>query len=164
MLLEKGAAVLRPYEEQRDRARQKAPASEGGRYKEARWRSRGLRLRFGVERFGNNFAVGFSEQDFYFAFGFLELFLAFAGESHAFFEEFHGVVEGKLRAFEFADDFFEAREGALEIGFLGWIGFFGSRCVHVFFAGNSLRQGGERKQGGWGHAMVFRKKRIPRAI
>ncbi len=130
MLPANGAAVRRSYEE------------NGGC-----GASRGFRLRFGVERFGNNFTVGFSKEDFYFAFGFLQLFLAFGGESHAFFEELHGVVQRKLRAFEFADDFFETREGALEIGLLGWIGFFGSRCVHVFFAGNSLRQGGERKQG-----------------
>ena len=130
MLPANGAAVRRSYEE------------NGGC-----GASRGFRLRFGVERFANNFTVGFSKEDFYFAFGFLQLFLAFGGESHAFFEELHGVVQGKLRAFEFADDFFETREGALEIGLLGWIGFFGSRCVHVFFAGNSLRQGREGKQG-----------------
>lgn len=130
MLPGKGAAVLRPYE------------GNGGRCA-----SRGFGLRFGVERFGCYLAVGFSEQDFYFTFGFFELFLAFGGEGYAFFKEFHGVVERKLRTFEFANDFFEARERALEIGLLGRFGFLGSRCVHVFFAGNSLRQGGEGKQG-----------------
>ena len=130
MLSEDDAAVMRPYRE-----------------KDGCGASRGLGLRFGVERFGYYFAVGFSEEDLYFTFGFFELFLAFGGKGYAFFKEFHGVVERKLRAFEFADDFFEAREGALEIGLLWRIGFLGSRCVHVFFAGNSLRQGGEGKQG-----------------
>jgi hypothetical protein len=129
MLPGKGADVLRPYE------------GKGGR-----GASRGLGLRFGVERFGYYFAVGFSEEDFYFTFGFFKLFLTLGGKGYAFLKEFHRVVERKLRTLELADDFFEAREGALEIGLLGRIGFVGSRCVHVFFAGNSLRQGGEGKQ------------------
>jgi hypothetical protein len=65
-----------------------------------------LALGFGIERFGGEFAVGFCKEDFYAAFGFFELLLAFAGEGYAFFEEFHGVVERELRAFEAADDLF----------------------------------------------------------
>jgi len=129
MLSKKGAAVLCPYEA-----------------KVGRGASRGLGLRFGVERFGYYFAVGFSKEDFYFTFGFFKLFLTLGGKGYAFFKELHSVVERKLRTFEFADDFFEAREGALEIWLLWRIGFLGSRCVHVFFVGNSLRQGGEGKQ------------------
>src|SRR5579859_241101 len=72
MLPRKGAAVLRPYGENCGGG-QKEPASEGGRYKEQG--SRGFGLRFGVEGFGYYFAVGFSEEDFHFAFGFFELFL-----------------------------------------------------------------------------------------
>jgi hypothetical protein len=83
-------------------------------------------LGFGIEGFGGEFAVGLFEQDFHAAFGFFELFLAFAGEFNALFEKFHGVVEGKLRTFETADDFFEAGEGALEIGLFCWFRFF--RC------------------------------------
>jgi len=112
--------------------------------------SRGFRLAFGFKGFGDDSAVGFLEKDFDFAFCFFELLLAFGGKGDSFFKKFHGVVERKLRAFQFADDFFESREAAFEVGFLGRIGFFGYRCVHVFFAGNSLRQGGERKQAGSG--------------
>src|SRR5580658_7622551 len=83
-------------------------------------------LAFGFEWFCGQFAVGFFQQDFDAAFGFFELLLAFAGKSHAFFEELHGVVEGKLGAFETTDDLFETSEGALKIRFLGRLGLFGS--------------------------------------
>jgi hypothetical protein len=89
-----------------------------------------LALGFRIERFGGEFAVGFFEEDFYAAFGFFELLLAFAGELHAFFEEFHGVVERKLRAFEAAHDLFQAEQGFLEIGLLGRLGFFDGSGVH----------------------------------
>jgi hypothetical protein len=82
-------------------------------------------LTFWIERLGAEFAVGFFQKNFDAAFGFFKLLLAFAGESDALFEEFHGVVERELRAFEAADDLFEASERALKIGLLGWLGFFG---------------------------------------
>jgi len=88
----------------------------------------GLGLAFGVEGFGGEFAVGFFQQDFDFALGFFELLLAFAGKLDAFLEKFHSVIEGELRRFETADDFFETGERAFKIGFL-WrrrLGFF--RC------------------------------------
>ena len=88
-------------------------------------------LAFGVEGFGGEFAVGFFEEDFYAAFRFFELLLAFAGEDDAFFEELHGFVERKLGTFEAADDFFEAREGALKVGPLGRLGFFGGGLNHA---------------------------------
>jgi hypothetical protein len=83
-----------------------------------------LVLFFGFEGLGDEFAIGFLEQNFNAAFGFLELFLAFAGELNAFFEEFHGIVESELGALEAADDFLEASEGLLEVGFPGRLGFF----------------------------------------
>jgi hypothetical protein len=83
-------------------------------------------LAFGIEGLGGEFAVGFFKENFDAAFGLFQLLLAFAGEGHAFFEEFHGVVERKLGAFEAADDLFEACEGALKIGLLGRLGFFGN--------------------------------------
>jgi hypothetical protein len=86
-----------------------------------------LALAFRVEGFSGNFAVGFFEEDFHAAFGFLELLLAFAGKGDTFFEELHGIVEGKLWAFEAADDFLEASEGTLEIGLLGRFGLLGGR-------------------------------------
>jgi hypothetical protein len=72
-------------------------------------------LALGIERFGGQFAIRFFEEDLDAAFGFFELLLAFAGELDALFEEFHGVVERELWAFEAADDFFEADEGFLEV-------------------------------------------------
>jgi hypothetical protein len=105
----------------------------------------GFRLAFGLEGFGDDSAVGFLEKDFDFAFRFFELLLAFGGKGDSFFKKLHGVVERELRAFECTNDFFETREAPFEIGLLG-VGFFGSGCVHVFFAVNSLRQGGEGKQ------------------
>jgi hypothetical protein len=64
-------------------------------------------LAFRVEGFGSEFAIGFLEENFDAAFGFFELFLAFAGKGDPFFEKLHGVVERELRAFKTADDFFE---------------------------------------------------------
>jgi len=112
-------------------ARKRAAAPRCYDGKDWRGTSRGFGLAFGIEGFGDDFAVGFAEKDFNFAFGFLELLLAFAGKSDAFFEEFHGVVERELRTFEFADDFLEAREAALEVGLFGGIGFFGGGSIHV---------------------------------
>src|ERR1043166_7197243 len=95
----KGAALQRPYEE-----------------KDRLDASRRFWLRFGIEGFGDDFAVGLAEENFDLAFGFFELLLALAGECDAFFKEFHGIVERKLRAFEFANNFFETREAAFEVG------------------------------------------------
>jgi len=103
-------------------------------------RSRRLTLGFRLERFGDDAAVGFLEQNFDLAFGFFELLLTFGRKRDTLFEKFHGVVERKLRAFQFADHLFEARQRALKIWLFGRFGFLGSRCVHVFFAGNSVRQ------------------------
>jgi hypothetical protein len=84
-------------------------------------------LAFGIERFGGEFAVGFFQEDFDAPFGFFELLLAFAREGDAFFEEFHGVVKGKLWAFETTDDLLEASKGALKIGLFRRLGLFGGR-------------------------------------
>jgi hypothetical protein len=93
-----------------------------------RYRKRSLFvLTFWFEWFCGELAVGFFQKDFDAAFGFFELLLAFAGEGDAFFEELHRVVEGKLGAFEAADDLFETSERALKVGLLGWLGLFGSR-------------------------------------
>ena len=108
--------------------------------------SRRFGLAFGFEGLGDDSAVSFLEKDFDFAFGFFELFLAFGGKGDALFEELHGIIERELRTLQFADYFFEPRQAALEVGLLGRIGFLGSRCVHLFFAANSLRQGEDGKQ------------------
>src|SRR5262249_8753437 len=110
-------------------------------------RSRGFGLAFGFEGLGGDSAVGFLEKNLDLAFGFFELLLALGGKGNAFFEEFHGVVERKLRTLEFADDLFKTREADLEVRLLGLVGFFLCRRVHVFFAANSLRQGKDEKQG-----------------
>ena len=84
-------------------------------------------LAFGIERLGGELAIGFFQQDFDATFGLFKLLLAFAGKGHAFFEKLHGIVERELRAFEAADDLFEASEGALKVRLLGRFGFFGGR-------------------------------------
>jgi hypothetical protein len=86
------------------------------------WQPSRLALALGIERLGGQLSIRFFEEDFDAAFGFFELLLAFARKGDAFFKEFHSVVEGELRAFEAADDFFEADEGLLEIGLLRGLG------------------------------------------
>ena len=112
-------------------------------------------LAFRVERLGGELAVGFFQKNFYAAFGLFELLLAFAGKRDTLFEELHGIVEGKLWAFEAADDFFETCERALKVGLFRRLGFFWRGLVHrvnlcprnVAEAQNILRHARERKQG-----------------
>src|SRR5882672_5828243 len=84
-------------------------------------------LTFGIKRFGSKLAVGFFDQDFHAAFRFFQLFLAFAREGHTFLEKLHGVIQGKLRAFQAADDFLQTRKGTLEIRLLGCFRLLGCR-------------------------------------
>src|SRR5215470_22886 len=49
-----------------------------------------------LERLGRQLAIGFLQQNFDAALGFLKLFLALAGKLHAFFEELHGFIQSKL--------------------------------------------------------------------
>src|SRR6267143_1188791 len=83
-------------------------------------------LTFGIKRFGGELAVSFFEQDFHAAFRFFQLFLAFSRECHTFLEKLHGVIQGKLRALQTSNDFFEASERTLEIGLLRRFGFLSS--------------------------------------
>jgi hypothetical protein len=62
-------------------------------------------LTFGIKRFRRKLAVSLLEEDFDTAFRLFQLSLAFSRESHAFLEEFHGIIQGKLRALQAADDF-----------------------------------------------------------
>jgi len=123
-------------------------------------------LAFRIERLGGELAVGFFQKNFDAAFGFFELLLAFTGERHAFFEELHGIVERELGAFETADDFLEAGEGALKIRLLGRLGFFGGGLIHrvnvcprtVAEALSILRHAREGKQGAkW-------RRNVPRVV
>src|SRR6266446_8301408 len=82
---------------------------------------------FGIKRFGSKLAVSFFEKDFHAAFGLFQLFLAFARERHAFLEKFHGVIQGKLRALQAADDFLQSRQGTLKNRFLRCFRLFGCR-------------------------------------
>jgi hypothetical protein len=66
-----------------------------------------LVLAFGIERLGDEFAIGFFKEDFNAAFGLFELLLTFAGECDSLLEELHGVVQRELGAFEAADDLLE---------------------------------------------------------
>src|SRR5690242_5224463 len=63
-----------------------------------------------IEWFRSQLAIGLFQKDFDAAFGFFKLLLALAREGDAFFEELHGVIQRKLRAFEAANHFFEAGE------------------------------------------------------
>src|SRR5208282_1520571 len=90
-------------------------------------RSSRFALAFRIEWLGSKFAVGFFQKNFHAAFRLFELLLAFAGQRHAFFEELHGVIKRKLRAFEAADNFLETREGALKVRLFRRLGFFCER-------------------------------------
>src|SRR6266850_1610689 len=92
-------------------------AAENSRIRDSAAASR-FTLTFGIKRFSGKLAVSFLEQDFHAAFGIFQLFLAFARECHTFLEKLHGVIQGKLRALQAADDFFQTRKGALEIRLL----------------------------------------------
>src|ERR1700674_2657947 len=76
-------------------------------------------LTFGIKRFGGKLGVRFLEKDFHAAFRLLQLFLAFARERHTFLEKLHGVIQGKFRALQAADDLLQSRKGTLEIRLLG---------------------------------------------
>src|SRR5882762_3501536 len=83
-------------------------------------------LTFRIKRLRRKLAVGFLEEDFYAAFRLFQLLLAFSRECHTFLEELHGVIQGKLRAFQTSNDFFEAGERTLEIRLLWRFGFLSS--------------------------------------
>src|SRR5580765_5146334 len=50
-------------------------------------------LAFRIEWLCHQFAVGLLQQNFHFAFGFFQLFLAFAGQRHALFKQLHRFVQ-----------------------------------------------------------------------
>src|SRR5215472_12527716 len=112
--------------------------------------SRRFGLAFGLERLGHHSAVGFFEKNFDFAFGFLELLLTLRRECNTLFEKVHGLVERKLWALELADHLFQARQGTFEIGFLGRVGFFLSRCIHALFSLGKSSSAGSRPPGNVG--------------
>ena len=56
------------------------------------------------------------QQDFHFAFGFLQFLAAGAGEFHAFIEKFQSMVEGDISLFQFGHDFFQSFETLFELG------------------------------------------------
>src|SRR6266403_908322 len=86
-----------------------------------------FRLPLGIEGLSGQLAIGFLQENFHATLGLFQLLLAFARECHSFFEQLHGVVQGKLRAFKPADDFLKPRKRTLKIGFLWRLGFLGSR-------------------------------------
>src|SRR6266849_8004022 len=83
-----------------------------------------LVLFFGLEGLGDEFAIGFLQQDFHAPFRFFQLFLALAGKGHAFLKQFHGFVECELWAFQAAHYFLEARQGLLKVGLFHRLRFF----------------------------------------
>src|SRR3974390_882037 len=72
----------------------KAGGFIGGRAAPARARRRrlGIFLGFGIECLCRHFAAGLLEQNFHFAFGLFQVFLAVARELHAFFKQLHSFV------------------------------------------------------------------------
>src|ERR1700726_468983 len=64
-------------------------------------------LGFRYKRFGRQLSVRFLQQNFNTPFGFFQLFLALARNSHAFFKKLHGVVMIELRALLKANHFFQ---------------------------------------------------------
>src|SRR5467141_2908144 len=101
-------------------------AAENSRMRDSAAASR-FTLTFGIKRFSGKLAVSFLEKDFHAAFRLFQLFLAFPRERHTFLEKLHGVIQGKLRAFQAANDFLQTRKGTLEIRLLGCFRFFGCR-------------------------------------
>src|ERR1035437_4518947 len=116
----------------------RSSSKNAGRF--IRWRVRrdalsgGGRLRlflgFGIEWLGSHLAADLLEQDFHFAFGLLQVFLAVSRELHAFFEQFHGFIERKVRALQLPHDFFQARRRVFEIRFLRGRGLFRRCWIH----------------------------------
>src|SRR5260370_33222515 len=68
----------------------------------------GLFLGFGIEWLRGQLASGLLKQNFHFALGLFQVFLAIARELHALLEQFHGLVERKVRALQLPHDFFQA--------------------------------------------------------
>src|SRR5216684_6912458 len=101
-------------------------AAENSRTRDSAAASR-FTLTFGIKRFSGKLAVGFLEKDFHAAFRLFQLFLAFARQGNAFLEKLHGLVQGKLRSLQAADDFLQTRKGTLEIRLLGCFRLFGCR-------------------------------------
>src|SRR6267154_1912484 len=64
-------------------------------------------LPLGIERLGGKLAIGFLEEDFHAPLRLFELLLALPRQRDALFKQFHRVIQGKLRAFQSADDFLE---------------------------------------------------------
>src|ERR1700676_3295819 len=100
-----------------------------------------LFLGVGIERLRGQLAAGLLQQNFYFALGLFQVFLAIAGELHAFLEKFHGLVKRKVRALQLSHDFFQARQRMFEIGLLGGIGLFRRCWIHGCHRSLSLALG-----------------------
>src|SRR5260370_503626 len=64
-------------------------------------------LPLGIERLGGKLAIGFLEEDLHAPLRLFELLLALSRECDALFEQLHRVIQGKLWAFQSADDFLE---------------------------------------------------------
>jgi len=90
----------------------------------------GFFLGFGIEWLRGQLAASLLKQNFHFALGLFQMFLAIARELHPFLEQFHGLVERKVRALQLLHDFFQARQRMLEIGLLRGLWFFRRCWIH----------------------------------
>jgi hypothetical protein len=96
-------------------------------------------IAFRFKRLRHQFAVRLLQQNLDLALGLFQLLLAFARQFNALFKEFHRFIKRKLRAFQFANDFFETRERALEVWLFLRFWSFRSWSIHAaFFKRRSL--------------------------
>src|SRR6266403_3646724 len=90
----------------------------------------GLFLGFWIERFCYHLSARLLEQNFHFAFGLFQVFLAITRKLHAFLEQFHSFIQREVRTLQLSDYFFQARQRMLEIGLLRGLGFFRRCWIH----------------------------------
>src|SRR5579864_6959594 len=88
-------------------------------------------LFFRLEGLRRELSVGLLQQNLHAPLCLLQLLLALARELYSFFEQFHGFVQGELRAFETAHNFLEPGEGLLEIGLLQRLSLFHRNRIHA---------------------------------
>src|SRR5216683_4631058 len=88
-------------------------------------------LFFRLERLRRQLSVRLLQQNLHAPFRFFQLLLAFARELHAFFEQFHGLVQRELWALEAPHHFFQPRQGLLKIRLLHRLRLLHRSRVHV---------------------------------
>src|SRR5216684_1644582 len=88
-------------------------------------------LFFWLEGLGRQLAVGLLQQNLHAPFRFFQLLLALARKLHAFFEQFHGLVQRELRALQPPHHLFQPRQRLLKVRLLHWLRLLHRSRVHV---------------------------------